>query len=431
MDRGTAIVAERRLLIVETDTCTQRPTPQLHLRGVEQRRAPRRIAEVARDVELSLLDLDGVVGEHQLDTLIGIGEDQLVDTIAFESHGSRHIEVFVERKCAKTCRITLRGIIFYNHLLGQRMLTLSLLQGEHRAGRKILIKGHTIVQIGPRRYTRKCIIITLIGKSQSIAQRKARVVARIVVIGLQLLATRLVNKSIGPAALIGRIDRKCVAQRHRTSAPLDLRTTATAVLPIESLTIVFISELSVSMAEITTYRHSNLLAYKRIVRRTNFHRIGCSVLRRQTCARVRKGRQRMHVHHARHRIAAIERTLRTAQQLDTTQVENIEIESIFVENGGVIDIQAHRGLVDSRTHTAHIDRRGHTRPIVGYIEIGSVRRHRTHIINRLTLSLVHKHLGLCNRVLNQPRLLDLCRNRHLGNVVHSKRIDTLCRHHSR
>ena len=68
----------------------------------------------------------------------------------------------------------------------------------------------------------------------------------------------------------------------------------------------------------------------------------------------------MHVHHARHRIATIERTLRTAQQLDTTQVENIEIESIFVENGGVIDIQTHRGLVDSRTHTAHIDRRGHT-----------------------------------------------------------------------
>ena len=106
-----------------------------------------------------------MVGEHLLDTLVGVGEDQLVDTVTLKTHGSRHIEVLVESKRAETCRIALRGIVLHDYLLGQRVLLLRLLQGEHRTRREILIESHTIVQIVPRRNACNHIIITLIHQS--------------------------------------------------------------------------------------------------------------------------------------------------------------------------------------------------------------------------------------------------------------------------
>ena len=180
------------------------------------------------------------------------------------------------------------------------------------------------------------------------------------------------------------------------------------------------------MAEVATDRNTQIVIHQSIVRCTDFQRVSRTILSRKACTPEREWRQRMHVHHTRHRIATIERALRTAKQLDTAQIEHIEIEGILIEHRCVIDIQTHRGLVDSRTHTAHIDRRSHSRSIVGYIEIRSIARHRTHIVNRLTFSLKHKDLGLSHSMLNQTSLLHLRRDRHLG-YGHIQRVNTLRR----
>ena len=240
-----------------------------------------------------------------------------------------------------------------------------------------------------------------------------------------LLAVRL-NELVGPAALIDRIGRQRITQRKRTLAPLNLRATATTVFPIEALVIVLVSEHSVGMAEVATDRNTQILFHKSVVRRADFQRVSRAILSRKARTSKREWRQRMHVHHTRHRIATIERALRTAKQLDTAQIEYIEIKGILIEHRSVIDIQTHRGLVDSSTHTAHIDRRGHSRPIVGHIEIRSVCRHRTHIVNRLSLSVIHKYLGLGHRMFDQTSLLHLRRHRYLGHGD-KQRIDTLRR----
>ena len=183
------------------------------------------------------------------------------------------------------------------------------------------------------------------------------------------------------------------------------------------------------MAEITNNRHSKILIYKRIVRCTDLRCVCRAILGRQARTRIEEWRQRMHVHHARHRIATIERTLRTTQKFDTTQIQHIEIERVLVQHRRIVDIKSNRRLVDSCAHTAHIDRRGHTRPIIGNIEVGSIARHRAHIINSLALSVIHIDYGLCNRMIHKTLLLDLRRNRHLGHIVHRQRIDALRRRH--
>ena len=70
-----------------------------------------------------------------------------------------------------------------------------------------------------------------------------------------------------------------------------------------------------------------------------------------------------------HRVAAVQGSLRPAQQVCTPDVQEIEIIQVFVQDGNIIDIQPENGIVDAGAETAQIDRRCHGRAIVRDVQV--------------------------------------------------------------
>ena len=99
--------------------------------------------------------------------------------------------------------------------------------------------------------------------------------------------------------------------------------------------------------------------------------VSAAVFGRQPHPLVRERREGVDVHHAAHRVAAVERRLGTAQHLDTLGVGQLRVEIVLVEYGYVVDVESDHRLVDARPEAPHVDRRGHARPIVRDMEIGN------------------------------------------------------------
>ena len=71
-----------------------------------------------------------------------------------------------------------------------------------------------------------------------------------------------------------------------------------------------------------------------------------------------------------HRVAPVEHTLRSAQDLYLLDVGIVEVESRLVYVGNVVHVQSYGGCIDARTDASDVDCRCQFRPVVGDKEVG-------------------------------------------------------------
>ena len=63
--------------------------------------------------------------------------------------------------------------------------------------------------------------------------------------------------------------------------------------------------------------------------------------------------------------------MRPFQDFDTCNIDEVEIESAFIQIGNVIDVEAYGGRVDSGTYTPYVGRGNELGAIVGNKQIGN------------------------------------------------------------
>ena len=99
--------------------------------------------------------------------------------------------------------------------------------------------------------------------------------------------------------------------------------------------------------------------------------IPAAVFGHEPHAFVSERRERVDVHHASHRVAAVERRLGAAQDLDALGVGQLRVEVVLVQHRNVVDVKSDDRLVDARPESPYVDRRGHARTVVRGVEVGN------------------------------------------------------------
>ena len=82
-----------------------------------------------------------------------------------------------------------------------------------------------------------------------------------------------------------------------------------------------------------------------------------------------KGGNGIYLHDTPHRVASVERPLRTAQNFDALDVAQLKIERALVEIGNIIDIHPDGLPAAPRADSADVNSRCHARTVVRDIEI--------------------------------------------------------------
>ena len=104
-------------------------------------------------------------------------------------------------------------------------------------------------------------------------------------------------------------------------------------------------------------------------------------------------------------INTVERTLRTAQHVDTVELIGIAVEGRLVHQGDIVDIDAHRGAVHTRADAAHIDGRRESRTIVGHDERGHIVGELAQVAQSETAHLIAGEHGRTHGLLAQLQIL--------------------------
>ena len=371
------------MLEVEAQSCGEAPASQRIVGFVVEGAASRRHTEIAPQKELvaarSVLQPPAVA--VALVVFVGVFENQLLDARLFEVHRGVHRAVAVESECPQQPAVGFVPARTEDEVLGHAMLGTGLPEREIREGQEILIEDHLVVGILVARDGGDGETAGVVADRESVAQGGAAVGAGVVVAdfpaaddGASVVADDVVaDIGIGIAALFEHRERKRIVDAEsRAVAPLGFPASAAQPFPVAFVARGEILEESARVGIITRYGHAQIGREFVVGRGAELVAVAAAVFGAQAHALVRERREGVDVDYAAHRIAAVERALRSAEYFDAFGVGQFRVVIVLVENRYVVDIESHDRLVDARTESPDVDRRGHARAVVGGEEVGDL-----------------------------------------------------------
>ena len=123
------------------------------------------------------------------------------------------------------------------------------------------------------------------------------------------------------------------------------------------------------MVVIDSGREADLLAQKAVVRGFGFDLPIVTGRERELFPLEIEGRDGVNLHDTAHGVAAVERSLRAAQNFDALDVAQFKIKCTLVEVGDIIDIHPDGLPAAPGADTADVDSRSHARTVVRDIQI--------------------------------------------------------------
>ena len=375
---GPAVVGQRRVFHVETDAGREPPAAQPQVRLVVNGASVHGHTEIG--VERQFIRGDRVfLVPDRAQMLVGVLDDQLLDARAFEVHRGFHHAVAVETEGAQQPAVAPSVVRTENDVLGQGVFAPGLPEREPGFGREVLIERHLVVGVLVRGDRRDGIFRGVVAHRESVADRCAAVGRRVVIAdlavaddGLAVAHDVLAGVGVGITSLVERREREGVVDAHSpVVAPLRFPASSAQTLPVAFLARAVVVEEAARVGEIARHGHSEVGRELVVGRCPEAVGIPAAVFGRQPHALVGERRERVDVHHAAHRVAAVERRLGPAQDLDAFGVGQLRVEVVLVEHRDVVDIQPDDRLVDARAEAPHVDRRGHARTVVRSVEVGN------------------------------------------------------------
>ncbi len=332
-----------------------------------------RDVEVARYVELRLLQLQFRERHDALNALVGRRQDQSVDAVLHEGDGGVHLQALVKPVCARDpLPATLFVVRAQYQILRQSVLALLLQKREERSRGEVVVDIHTIVGILVSRRAAELRLPTAATEDKAVGNIQTLVTARRVVSDAVHRARLYIIQRVGVSALVVVPHRQRVVQRPAAAQiARHAHAAAAALTAVAIAAVVLVVEKSVG-AGVISARHESEASAVTVVRRTRPNRIARTVLRRGAhgvAASDAEGRKSVYVELAAHGVSPEKGALRAAQHLDRRHVEHVEIVIVLVQIGHAVDAHAYHGLVDARAEAADVYRRGHLRAVIGLIEV--------------------------------------------------------------
>ncbi len=327
-----------------------------------QRPAPCRHKEIAGKQYIALVP-------YKLHTIsevgINIRFNQAFDAGIFEVDRRRHIATTIKAEC--TAKILVAALItLYDKILRKRPFMALLRQRKVVLWQEILIERHVVIDILKPCNRRNRYIVSKPAHRQSVDNRRSTIKASVIIVYL----TGFI-RCIGIAALTGHRGPRAVFQHKRLRrTPRSLHFAKPLTLCVNLLAVIQIAEESIGSIVGADNGQTELLCWTQINRSIRTPRITHAILYQTSYSGIFQRRQRRHIYHATHSVAAVKYALRAPYHLDMVEVGNIEVVSVLVEQRHIVDIHRHDRLVDTSAQTSDIYRRGHTRAIARHIKIG-------------------------------------------------------------
>ena len=261
------------------------------------------------------------------------------------------------------------------------MLLLTLLESKVVLGQEVVVDVHLIVHILIRSDACQGEFVEVVADAQAVTHRHTGIGRRLVVADLThklltvLFGLCRADIFVGVTTLLHNREGERIVDAQCAITVLELGAEVAAILLVAERVIVEVAPISVVAGILRRERKTELLAKLVVGGCSHSQRIARAIVGTEAHTLIGQGRERVVIYHAGHRIATIERSLRTAQELYALDILQLGVVEIFVGQLHIIDSHSHNGLVDSGTHTTNIYRGGGTRAIVGYKEVWDVGQH--------------------------------------------------------
>ena len=128
-------------------------------------------------------------------------------------------------------------------------------------------------------------------------------------------------------------------------------------------------------------------------------------------------------HQTTFRVLTIECSLWTSENIYTTSLIMVKIESCLTQHRNSVKINSYSRTVDTASNTAHIHGVGKTRAIVGHYKIRNIAGKFAQIARTQSLHLIRTEGSAAERLLTKTEILLRLRNNHnFINVINSAAI---------